>query len=326
MFLLHETPILSRAQLRTVLGAPSPVDGAILPSQFGTLSALDLADQIELIKISPIYMSTEELSKMWTAMQARYRPTMAYLVTTVLIQATDSTKAAPPVLSQGKQDTGPVATAAPLPVISIVRPAASALLPAIRLGDDVLLGGTNFGTSGAASVQFQNARAELTQVVAPKSVTGTQIKAHIPNFAEDNDALHSWAVGMYSVSLLVSRPNLPDYVSNAVPVALSPIITVSPQNTAAGNIDLTVTCNPRLLKSQESRTQLVFRDQTFTPTVIDTPVDVKQPTTLKFKVPGVAAGQYLVRLRVDGVDSIPAVFQGTPPKLSFDPQQKVTVT
>ena len=69
MQLLHETPVLTRAQLRTVLGAPSPVDGSILPSPFGSLSALDLADQVELIKISPVFLTSEELSKMWTAMQ-----------------------------------------------------------------------------------------------------------------------------------------------------------------------------------------------------------------------------------------------------------------
>src|SRR5262249_22205185 len=50
MQVLHETPVLSRAQLRTVLGAPALVDGTILPSPFGNLSALDLADQVELIK------------------------------------------------------------------------------------------------------------------------------------------------------------------------------------------------------------------------------------------------------------------------------------
>jgi hypothetical protein len=75
MQLLHETPVLSRAQLRTVLGAPSPVNGAIspLPAIFGPLSAIDLADQVELIKLTPVFLTTEELSKIWTAMQARYR-------------------------------------------------------------------------------------------------------------------------------------------------------------------------------------------------------------------------------------------------------------
>ena len=48
MQFLHETPMLSRAQLRTVLGLPSP--------PFGNLSALSLADQVEWLKITPQFL------------------------------------------------------------------------------------------------------------------------------------------------------------------------------------------------------------------------------------------------------------------------------
>jgi len=75
MQLLHEYPGLSRQQLRTALGNPTPpVEGTLLPGPFGTMSAVDLAEQLELIKISPQYLSGEDLSKLWTAMQARYPP------------------------------------------------------------------------------------------------------------------------------------------------------------------------------------------------------------------------------------------------------------
>jgi hypothetical protein len=45
-------------------------------------------------------------------------------------------------------------------------------------------------------------------------------------------------------------------------------------------------------------------------------------------VPGVVASAtpYPVRLRVDGVDSMPFVATGSPPKFSFDPNQSVKVT
>src|SRR5260370_41121471 len=132
MSLLHDTPVLTRAQLRIALGAPSPVDGTILPSPFGTLSAADLADQVELIKITPVFLSTEDLSKMWTAMQARYRTTMAYLVSVVLIQPRPAGSVAAPVLRQGPLDRGPTAVGSPIPLLSRVRPAASDLLPAMR--------------------------------------------------------------------------------------------------------------------------------------------------------------------------------------------------
>ena len=37
------------------------------------------------------------------------------------------------------------------------------------------------------------------------------------------------------------------------------------------------------------------------------------------------AGEYIVRLRVDGIDSLPVTITGSPPTLDFDAQQKVTV-
>ena len=156
MFLLHETPVLTRAQLRTVLGAPSPVGGSILPPPFGNLSALDLADQVELIKITPSFLNTEDLSKMWTAMQARYRMTMAYMVSVVLIERTPGGRVAAPVLRQGSLDRGPVAVGAPSPTLSSVHAAISELLPAIRLGDDVKLTGSNLEDPSTMTALFES--------------------------------------------------------------------------------------------------------------------------------------------------------------------------
>jgi hypothetical protein len=50
------------------------------------------------------------------------------------------------------------------------------------------------------------------------------------------------------------------------------------------------------------------------------------PTTLTFSIPNVDAGSYVVRLRVNGVDSIPVIYSGTPPLPAFDGSQTVTVT
>jgi len=42
-------------------------------------------------------------------------------------------------------------------------------------------------------------------------------------------------------------------------------------------------------------------------------------------VPTVSPGSYIVRLRVDGIDSLPITVSGSPPKLGFDANQTVTV-
>ena len=326
MQLLHETPVLSRAQLRTVLGAPSLVDGTILPSPFGTLSALDLADQIELIKISPVFLSTEDLSKMWAAMQARYRPTMAYMASVVLIQATNGGRTPLPVLKRGKADTGPTAMAAPLPRLINARPAASELLAAMRLGDDVLVTGISFDDPPSLSAVLENVKANLTPQTLPVTVTSsTRLTVHVPSIAEDANGMNKWAIGLYKLALGLSQPNLPILPTNSVPIALAPEITVAPLNAAPGNVNLTVTCIPRVLPDQESQTSLIFGSRPVRPATITNPVDTTLPTTLTFTVPAVQAGEYIVRLRVDGIDSMPVTVTGTPATLDFDPQQKVTV-
>jgi len=326
MQLLHETPLLSRAQLRTVLGGVSPVDGSILPPLFGNLSALDLADQVELIKITPVTLSTEDLSKMWTAMQARYRPTMAYLVSVVLIQATGPVRAAEPVLKRGGDDRGPVALASGFPSLSGARPALSERLPALRLGDDLLLSGSGFDAEGAVTAVFRNTREDFSIELAPgPAISSEQLPLHLPSIAQDAEAMNVWAAGVYSLSLRVVRPNLPAWTSNGVPIALAPLITVSPTSAAPGDLALTVTCTPRLRPGQVAHTSLIFGSGTIAPATVTTPADAHQPTTLTFTVPDVPAGDYVVRLRVDGVDSLPIAVAGLPAKLDFDPQQKVKV-
>ena len=327
MQLLHETPVLSRAQLRTVLGAPSPVNGQIpgLPPIFGNLTAIDLADQIELVKIAPVYLSNEELSKIWTAMQARYRLSTAYIASVVLIEADRLGKAALPVLKRGPNDSGATAVAAPFPTLASVRPAASEALPAMRLGDDLLLTGANFDTSASITAVLENTRAKLSQEVAPVFESPTKLTIHVPSIAEDADAMHQWAIGLYKLMLRVSQPNLPQWTTNSVAIALAPIITVAPLNAAPGIVNLTVTCTPRLLPEQEQQVSLLFGSRNVLPATITQGVPT-DPTTLDFTIPDVLAGEYIVRLRVEGIDSLPITITGTPAVLEFDPQQRVTVT
>ena len=321
MEVLHDNPVLTRNQLRVSLGAPSPVDGSILPGPFGTLSALDLADQAELIKVTPVFLSAEDLTKLWTAMQARYRQSMAYMVSVVLIQNDAGAQSAPPVLKRGAGDRGPQVQGVPAPVFNTVRNALSPLFPALRLGDDLLIGGSNLARAGTLRLECQ--RLGIVRQLPPATNgTATQIGAHLPSLAEDAGGMSAWGIGTYNLSLLVTQPNLPPWTTNAVPVALAPLITVAPPSAAAGTIDLIVTCTPRLQPQQNAQARLLFGSLEVKPTSIDTPADTSKPTTLQFSIPSVVAGTYLVRLRVDGIDSLPVICSGSPPVFDFDPQQQ----
>jgi hypothetical protein len=98
MQLLHENGVIPPGAIRRALAPPAPVDGDVLPNGFQTLVAADLADQVELIKVSPVYMDTEEMSRLWGTLQTRYRPSMAYEVTVVLIERELSSAPSLPVL------------------------------------------------------------------------------------------------------------------------------------------------------------------------------------------------------------------------------------
>lgn len=331
MHLLHETPVLTRAALRTVLAPVDPVDGSILPGPFGTLSAIDLADQDELVKITPAFLSGEDLSKMWTAMQARYRPSVAYVASVVLIEARAGTRAAPPVLRRGAQDRGAVANAAMPPSLTTARNAASDALPALRLGEDVLLSGERLGSpgtlaAGTLAVVVTDPLTGAEHILPPLGPPlGGRVSVHLPTPAEDAAAMDGYAIGAQLVRLRQAKPDGTSWTTNAVSMLLAPAVTVAPAAVAPGDFTLTLTCTPRIKPGQVASVLLVWGQATIPPTTLDTPADTTQPSTLTFALQAVAAGEYLVRLRVAGVDSLPVRLVGSPPRLEFDPVQTVVV-
>lgn len=325
MQVLHENPVLAREQLRIALGPPPPLDGNLLPGPFGSLSAADLADQVELIKITPEFLSAEELSKLWTAMQARYRPSMSYLATVVLIRKEGGAQVAPPVLQRGAGDKGPTAAGLP-PALALVRNLVSPLLPAARQGDDLALVGNRLQRIGTLSAVFECGRLAIRNSlpVSPGAI-GDELIIHLPTPDEVPAAMADWGAGIYSVALRIEMPDAPAWTTNGVPLALAPRITFAPDAVAADTpFDLTVTCTPRIRTQQEPGVRLIVGTAELLPESIATPGDPADPTTIVFAVPGLAAGTHIVRLRVDGIDSLPVKLDGAPPTFGFDPDQMVT--
>jgi hypothetical protein len=84
--LLHRTPTLTRAAIQATLRAVSSTEGGrVVPPPLAALATSDLAERVEQIKMSPLFLNTEEQSKLWSALQARYRPSATYKVSIVLI-------------------------------------------------------------------------------------------------------------------------------------------------------------------------------------------------------------------------------------------------
>jgi hypothetical protein len=324
MQVLHETPALARDYIRETWAAGNltPAEQAVADSR--------LADQIEQIKISPLSLSIDEISKLWTAIQSKYRPTVVYRVSVVLIEGAKPTRTPLPVLRRGPEDRGPVAVAPPFPSLSRVFPARAEMLPAAGLGEDLVIVGDQLGD--AAVVRVTHARLQNSRELAARPAgTTSEVILHIPSAAEDPQVLHTWASGIYTLLLVVRRPNLPAWTTNAVPFALAPTVTLQrpagtpvPLAVAAGDI-VTMSCVPRIRADQEHTVALMLGMEPVSITSIATPADTTQPTTLRFTVPAAPTGEYLVRLRVDGVDSVPVLITGTPPRFEFDPAQKVGI-
>jgi hypothetical protein len=135
---MHETPVLPRSQIRKVL--------ANLPTTLplrNLIGSSQVADQIEMIKITPATLGREELTWLWTALKADYRPTFPFQVSVLLIQSQRPLISGLPVLRR-EVDVIP-SLEVTLPTLNEVAPPQSQ--PAACLGDVVTVLGASLGGS-----------------------------------------------------------------------------------------------------------------------------------------------------------------------------------
>jgi uncharacterized protein DUF4255 len=295
MSVLHDHPVLDAAAVREVLDQKAGF-------------------QPERLRVTPLQLTVDEFSKLWGTFQTPYRTSALYEVSVVLIDSRIAARAALPVLRRGEADRGVFTVPGQAPVIRQLNMPASQ--PAVRLGEDVLISGEG--------ISLANAKARLTRIGTAKTIElplrsapDGKFAVHLPREAEDAVLFPQWQPGIYSLGIAVAPSGVPKMISNELPLALAPTIQLGSTMAAAGDISLTVTCSPQVDPKQ--RILLLFGDRA-------APPSSATPTTLKFDIPAVAAGTYVVRLRVDGADSIPVILTGTPAMPAFDPAQQVVVT
>ncbi len=298
MSILHDHPVLSAADIAAAtVGLP--------PS--------DLENQLERVRVTFHPLSIEELSKLWTGFAMQYRLSAAYEVAVTLIESTRSSRPALPVLKRGAQDQGVAAQAdlaSPLPTLGSAVPANGQ--PSALLGTAVRLGGSNLD-GPHVSVVFTHPSWTSSIELAPEAgATGASLSVLLPAQPA------AWPAGIYSVSVLVQRPGETfERETNALTVSVAPSLTLTPATAAAGSVTYTATVSPEVLPAQ--RVSLMLGSNAFDPDP-----HPAQTGTLTFRTGGLAAGDYRVRLRVDGIDSLLVDRSKSPPV--FDPTQKVTIT
>ncbi|MEM8640232.1 MAG: hypothetical protein AAGG51_15650 [Cyanobacteria bacterium P01_G01_bin.54] len=117
-----------------------------------------------------------------------------------------------------------------------------------------------------------------------------------------------------------------DYVrtSETLPLAIAPqVVGIESQRlAAAGYWTVAVDCLPQVRPSQ--RVLLLLGDRGVPlQEAIALPDAPTAPSRLTFRVKNIPPGDYVVRLRVDGVDSIPVDFATRP--LGFDEHQRLSI-
>jgi hypothetical protein len=329
MQLLHEVPVLTRDAIRTALN-PSPAVGPALPPALRALADSGLEDQIELVKVTPQYLNTEEMSKLWTAMQSHFRPTAAYMASVVLIQARHPKRAPLPVLSRGlvDQDTGRDRGVAVAPSLLPPSPTLTAAVPPARQPvaaiDDVIgLQGHHLeGASREALLTNDRFDIDVTIPALPPASPAVNTDGLIEFSLQGQEG--ALPVGVYRVAARLVRPGEADpRETNRIALTLAPRMTNLPLPVARagdGSASFTIAFTPALRAAQTAR--LVLGQEEYAPQA-----GASSPATeLDFVIPNAPVGSHLARLRIDGIDSPIIDLSADPPAPPTFLNQRVVIT
>lgn len=330
---LHTQPFLTREKIRqTILNTPI-LDGSTL------------ADQVELVKFSPLHLSLEEFAKIWSIFyQIPYVLSVAYQASVVLIEEDISTQNALPVLTRNIY-------AVPFnqPVVEQILARSDANQPTgvdkpgipITLDSILLIKGQNLQGGKGTLVQIDGI------VVVPSDITNTEITLPLPTASgirlQDGaniSLVNGLRAGVQGLQVIHRRQMGVDkdndelnwhngVESNVAAFVLRPKITVDPP--AAGSV--TVTLKPVVNRPQ--RVVLLLNEFSLAPGPPGTPpagaysfiakpgdqiwhdfltgnaLTNKDPIKvtditdkLTFFIAGVTPGSYMVRVQVDGAESL----------------------
>ena len=302
MSVFYDHSILSPADIRAALPATNPPEN-------------DLDLQIEELRIVLQPLSVDDLFRLWATFQTQYRISSAYEVSVVLIESRRPVKTPLPVIRRMSNDQGPQVQSdliPPFPTLTSVQ------LPnqqaSARLGEVLALSGFHLEGENVV-VLFTNIRLPAPiEIPTQQERTATDIRVQLP------DQSANWVAGFYSLAVEVRRTGQQNRTTNELSFSLaSRILQIIPQQAvrnASGEVTITLTCSPQV--RPEQRVALLLGDR-------EVPVQPHPTQTdrLEFRIAAATPGEYFVRLRIDGVDSLLVDRTVTPP--IFDPNQKVTI-
>jgi Pvc16 N-terminal domain/IPT/TIG domain len=290
---LHAHPTLTRSMI-------SGVEQSV-----AFLAGSNLDQQPELVRLTPINFSLEELSKLWSfLLKTDYVLSTAYVASVVLIETDDPPPPpALPVLTAG-------ISALPFrqPVIASIQSAVGpdALIVA---GSQIVIAGKNFildPAAGSSSVTIGG------QMQTPSAVSDTRIVTPLPP---------GLAAGAQTVqiiqAMMLGAPPVPHqlgFQSDLATFVLHPEIsrsgspasyqiTVGPGAGSPPGVAVTVAVSPTVRAGQRAILELLQPVQPSAARLFDGGSATADTDTLVFQVPTLPSGSYLVRVRVNGAES-----------------------
>jgi hypothetical protein len=239
-----------------------------------------------LVRLTPQAVSTEDIYKLWTAFQARYRATAAYVASVVLIQRQRAARASLPV-----QTRNILVQPLEQPVIADVSPAMAAI------GETLTIRGRHFVGQSAADtlVSFDD-----DTPVTPDLAQDRFLRVTLP-------ATLRAGIRMVRVRRNISfgAPTDPHagLVSNPATFMLLPTIVTAPSTVQVGTT-LTLTINPPVGRRQRTAVLIGGQSVEIDPRPLSAP---DASATIDFPIPAdftpVPAPGAPLRVRVDGAES-----------------------
>lgn len=320
---LHSQPTLARQQIRDALSAAE----ASLD-----LADCDLAEEVELVRLTPLPLSLEELSKLWSVFfQAPYRLSIAYEASVVLIDGLETPRQALPVLARNLY-----AVPFTRPVIERIRSRSAG--GDVRPENHPILVGHQLVISGAhlrgrpTRVRLGNGR----ELLEPAFVSDTRVELPLLSPPLTDSVLRA---GVHPVQIVhelsIGTPPVPHrgFESNVVSFVLCPRIDGQP---VAGAGKVRVRVVPPIGRDQRA---LLLLDEADPPEerggrayVLEAPPyngiedeDIAATDAIAFDTGDVRPGDYFLRIAVDGVES-PLELDTDPSSPSFKRFQSPRVT
>ena len=245
---LHSQPILSRQIILNTISDPL----------LTYLADSDLADQIDLVRFTPVSLSTEELSKIWSVLfQVSYTLSAVYQGTVVLIEGEDITQEALPV-----RERNVYAVPFHQPIIEQVLSHEGAGRP-ITIGSSLIIRGQRLRSDitrvRIGEIEFTPKNADVSDTQIKVSLLENSLFAHLQPGVHGIQVIHPMLMGTPPVEHSGVE-------SNAVAFVLHPTITDIEVSPTLPTTSITLQINPRVGVSQ--RVSLLLNELNPTPNSI----------------------------------------------------------